>query len=159
MDDLTTPPGRLRAARRRANWKSARAFALAHGVDETTYRRHEAKPGAPGHRSFYEDSAQTYADALGVNWMWLLYGDKVAPMTGSPASANTNGVDEKQAAAALRPILAGFGLDAEAARPVARALLKAIRAAQGLPEARLNERDFEIAGNYAAQESAREFKR
>ena len=116
-------------------------------------------PGAPGARAIREDSAQRYADALGVNWMWLLYGDHVAPKTGDEVSTAVQGLSETQAAAALRPILSAIGVTGEAARPVARAFLKAVRAAQALDETRLNERDFEIAGSYAAQETARDFKK
>lgn len=159
MSSPQTPPARLKFARQSAGWRSARKFATEIGVDESTYRSHEMEAGAPGARAFGEESAQAYADALNVNWMWLLYGDDVAPMTGEAEAASVGGVTESQAAAALRPIFAALGIDASAARPAARGLLKAIKAAQALDDARLKDSHYEIAGALAAQETAREWKR
>lgn len=150
---------RLKNARVAAGWRSARKFANEIGVDDTTYRSHEMAPGAPGARSYDEAAAQRYADALGVNWMWLKFGEDVAPMTGDPAAAAVSGLTEAQAAAALRPIFEALGVDPSAARPAARGFLKAVRAAQALDDTRLNDRDFEIAGAYAAQEAARDWKK
>lgn len=159
MVDTETPASRLKSARQNAGWRSARKFATELGVDETTYRSHEMPAGAPGARAFNEESAQRYADALNVNWMWLLYGDAVAPMTGESTVATISGVSESQAAAAMRPILTAMGIDADASRPLARALLKAIKAAQTLDDARLKDSHYEIAGALAAQETSREWKK
>lgn len=150
---------RLKSARIAAGWKSARRFAQNIGVDDTTYRSHEMRPGAPGARAYDDDSAQRYADALGVNWMWLKFGDAVAPMQGDPAAAAVSDLTEAQAAAALRPIFEALGINPAASRPAARGFLKAVRAAKALDDTRLNDRDFEIAGAYAAQEAAREWKK
>lgn len=159
MTAKNTPARRLKTARIDHGYRSAAKFAAAVGVDDSTYRSHEMPPGAPGHRAYNEEFAQRYADALGVNWMWLMYGDDVAPMTGVEAIAPTSALTEAQATAALRPLLQSLGMDETAARPLARGFLKAVRAAQALDGTRLNERDFEIAGSYAAQEAARDWKK
>lgn len=157
-DALDTPAGRLKSARTEAGYRSAAKFAADAGVDDATYRSHEMRPGAASARAFNEEAAQLYADRLGVNWMWLLYGDSVAPRRGAAEPTRIAGVSEAQAAATLRPILAALDIDAGAARLLARAFLRAIRAAQALDAVPLKESHFEIAGALAAQEAAREWQ-
>jgi hypothetical protein len=158
MVSLPHSSSRLKRARIEAGYRSARRFALELGIDDTTYRSHEAQPGASNHRAFNEEWAQRYAEALGVNWMWLLYGDDVAAMQGERAVASVAGVSEAQAAAALRPILEVYEIDTAAAMPIARLLLRAIRAANSLPNARLDESHFSIAGSIAVQEIGRDWR-
>lgn len=159
MSDPSTPPARLKAARIDAGWKSAAKFAADVGVDDATYRSHEMTPGAPSARAFGEDHAQLYAEALDVNWMWLLYGEDVAPRRGDASPVPVSSITESQAAAALRPLLGAMVIDEGAAKSLARGLLKAIRAAQALETAQLKDTHYEIAGAMAAQETARDWQK
>lgn len=156
LPSLTCSSARLKRARIDAGYRSARRFALSLGIDDSTYRSHEAPPNASNYRAFNDEWAQRYAEALGVNWMWLMYGDSVAVMRGERAVASVAGVSESQAAAALRPVLEVYELDPAAAQPIARLLLRAIRAATSYPTARLDESHFHIAGSLAAQDARRE---
>ena len=70
------PSERLRRARIDAGYKSAAAFAHEVDVPEVTYRSHELSPEKAGARNFDEFYARKYADALGVNWEWLLNGEQ-----------------------------------------------------------------------------------
>jgi phage repressor protein C with HTH and peptisase S24 domain len=67
---MTTVAERLREKREAAGYESASDFARAHGFTEPTYRAHEngtRNPGAP--------ALKQYAEALGVDWRWLMLGD------------------------------------------------------------------------------------
>lgn len=61
---------RLREARQRAGFRTARDFARACGLPEPTYRAHEN-----GSRGLPVESAQHYAGLLGVSAGWLLTGE------------------------------------------------------------------------------------
>lgn len=71
---------RLKHARTRAGFSSAVSFAREKSLPEVTYRAHES-----GTRNFKVNSAKAYADALGVTWQWLMFGDDrgVSPQTAS----------------------------------------------------------------------------
>jgi transcriptional regulator with XRE-family HTH domain len=60
---------RLKAARRAANYKSARAFAARHGISISTYSQHEM-----GLRSLKPKLLLRYSELLGVSPHWLLTG-------------------------------------------------------------------------------------
>lgn len=67
--DLTTKNGRLRWARTKANFRSARAAGLSMGLKPSTYPAHEN-----GQNQFEEDAAKLYGKTFGVSWVWLLLG-------------------------------------------------------------------------------------
>ena len=67
MDDA--PSHRLRQARERAGYKTAKEFAEKHEVPQPTYAMHES-----GKRGLRPDTAHRYADILGVSEAWLLTG-------------------------------------------------------------------------------------
>ena len=69
----TTPAERLKQARINAGYKSAAAFANEHGFTESTYRSYENT-----NRELTIEAARQVADALGVPWRWLLFGDAAA---------------------------------------------------------------------------------
>lgn len=67
---------RLHAARKAANFKSARAAALNFGWAEATYRAHETATG------YFDDKiARSYAAAFKVNSDWLINGAGKGPAT------------------------------------------------------------------------------
>lgn len=61
---------RLKAARRKCRYKSAREAALANGWAESTYRAHEG-----GTRTIGQDDAERYAKRFGVSASSILFGD------------------------------------------------------------------------------------
>jgi SOS-response transcriptional repressor LexA len=65
---------RLKAARERAGFRSARSAALDMGVPVSTYNSHE-RAGAPGARNFEADDAKKYGRRFGVSYIWLLTGE------------------------------------------------------------------------------------
>lgn len=65
-----TPAERLKQARINAGYKSAAAFANEHGFTESTYRSYENT-----NRELTIEAARQIAEALGVPWKWLLFGD------------------------------------------------------------------------------------
>ena len=67
---MDLPSDRLKHARIRAGFSSAVAFARERNLPEVTYRAHES-----GARNFRIHGAKTYAEALGVTWQWLMFGD------------------------------------------------------------------------------------
>ena len=69
--DLDTPAGRLRDARIKANFTSARAAAETFGWKLSTYASHET-PDGPKARGFDAGWAQRYASAFRSDPAWLL---------------------------------------------------------------------------------------
>lgn len=66
---MKTPAHRLKEARSRAGYRSARQFALKNGFEEGTYRSHEnGQRGIPSH------AAKQYAATLNVSASWILFG-------------------------------------------------------------------------------------
>jgi hypothetical protein len=65
-----TAGDRLRAAREAAGHRSARQAASVLGVGYSTYLGHEN-----GQNDFAPAQARKYADAFGVDAMWLMFGD------------------------------------------------------------------------------------
>ena len=92
------PPGpisvRLRAARERAGFKTARDAAAALGVSPPSYYAHEN-----GSRRVSVETAVAYARALGVNLEWLLTGDASPPDAAADAEATPAASDEGGAGA------------------------------------------------------------
>lgn len=81
---MDTIAERLRDARERAGFPSAKAAAEAFGWTESAYRHHEN-----GTRTFDVDAARRYAAAFRVNPAWLLALDRMsAPDTYSPLATN-----------------------------------------------------------------------
>lgn len=81
---MDTPSKRLKWARVKKGYASARAAATARGWNESTYRTHEN-----GQRNYSIEDAKRYAAAYGVAWAWLLNGDdppKLREMAETPAS-------------------------------------------------------------------------
>lgn len=74
-DAMNTPAKRLRQARKQAGYRSARAFALAHGLAETTYNTHETGKDATHGRGIPIDVLRKYAELLKVDFLWLLEGE------------------------------------------------------------------------------------
>ena len=68
---MDLPSDRLKHARIRAGYSSAVEFAREKNLPEVTYRAHEA-----GTRNFKIQGAKAYAQALGVTWQWLMFGDE-----------------------------------------------------------------------------------
>ena len=70
MSDLSMQIGnRLRAARKAAGFKSARAFAEKYEIPESTYSQHEL-----GKRSLNADTLMKYSALCAINPSWLLTG-------------------------------------------------------------------------------------
>ncbi len=70
MSELSEQLGqRLRAARKAANYKSARAFSSQHLIPETTYAQHES-----GKRSLNVETLIHYSRLLNISVGWLLTG-------------------------------------------------------------------------------------
>ena len=67
---MDLPNDRLKFARTRAGFSSAVSCAREKNLPEVTYRAHES-----GTRNFRIHSAKAYAEALGVTWQWLMFGD------------------------------------------------------------------------------------
>lgn len=61
---------RLKESRTNAGYRSARQFALEHGLVESTYRSHEA-----GERGIKQADAEKYAEILDIDLYWLLTGE------------------------------------------------------------------------------------
>lgn len=101
---LNTPSERLRFAREKAGFGSATAFAEAHGFTESTYRSHEN-----GTRNFRDDDAQRYAQALGVDWLWLKHGDDLGAHIQQSAKAPqpATGLSEDEEVFRMSPSDAG----------------------------------------------------
>lgn len=74
---MKTPGERLRDARIKAGFRSARAAALELEIPVSTYNSHE-RAGEPGARHFSVDEAKTYARRFGTDYIWLLTGDRVS---------------------------------------------------------------------------------
>lgn len=80
--DLTTIGGRLRWAREKKGYSSARAAAAGIGVNENTYKAHEqGERGKDGLKTKY---IETYSRALGINPVWLLTGKGGPDPKGKP---------------------------------------------------------------------------
>jgi transcriptional regulator with XRE-family HTH domain len=60
---------RLRSARRAAGYKSARAFAIQHGISQSTYSQHET-----GKRSLVSKALLRYCQLFRISPAWLLTG-------------------------------------------------------------------------------------
>lgn len=155
-----TAPTRLRRERVRAGFTTMKDFALHVGVGEDTYRSHATEPGKAKHRGMGEAYAQLYAEALGVSWMWLLYGSEVAPRTGAltSPSAPEGAITSAQLFAALRPILERLELDGALAEPIAAALIRALKSVSDLSDENAGRLHYELAGRLAAQEIGRPFR-
>lgn len=78
---------RLKHARIRAGYKSARQFALQNGLIENTYRSHES-----GERGVKQPEAEKYALLLNVDLYWLLTGGDNT-QTDCPVAANPGMAD------------------------------------------------------------------
>jgi transcriptional regulator with XRE-family HTH domain len=63
---------RLKQARQRAGYATARAAALAMGAAVSTYSQHEHPAKGPLDSI---ERAQRYADFFGVSAVWLIFGD------------------------------------------------------------------------------------
>jgi len=66
---------RLKLARQRAGFRSARSFAIAHNVPYVTYSQHEA-----GSRRLNPDTLLKYATLLYVSPAWILSGELVGQL-------------------------------------------------------------------------------
>lgn len=85
MSKLTEQIGlRLRAARRAANFRSARTFAAQYNIPASTYSQHET-----GKRALNPDMLLRYSDLFGMNPGWLLTGE------GMPYSLKNKELDEE----------------------------------------------------------------
>lgn len=87
---------RLKNARLRAGYKSARQFALQNGLIENTYRSHES-----GERGIKQPEAEKYAALLKVDLYWLLTG-RENPQSQHPVAKNP-GMEERSAEAGWPP--------------------------------------------------------
>ncbi len=87
---MTTTADRLRKAREDAGFATAADFARAVGVKPVTYRTHES-----GYTKLKADTAQLYADRLGVTAAWLLYGEGDAPRPGGNLKALEDDLRQK----------------------------------------------------------------
>jgi transcriptional regulator with XRE-family HTH domain len=67
---METSGDRLRRAREKAGFKSARAAAIAHGWNPSTYASHEN-----GQTQVPIDAAKIYAKAFKANASWIVLGD------------------------------------------------------------------------------------
>lgn len=72
---MDTPGQRLAQAREAKGYRSARQAAMTLGVPVSTYNSHE-RAGEPGARMFNIERAKFYARAFGVDYIWLLTGEK-----------------------------------------------------------------------------------
>jgi transcriptional regulator with XRE-family HTH domain len=84
----STRGGRLRAARQRRGFKSAREAAKALGISISTYGAHERAEAAGG-RGYNPNQARFYARRFGVSPEWLLTGRGQGPQdefAGTPTS-------------------------------------------------------------------------
>lgn len=70
--DLLTQAGRLRWARERAGYSSARAAAIERGWNENTYKSHEQ--GIRQAEGLKTATAEKYARAFRVSHAWLMTG-------------------------------------------------------------------------------------
>ena len=86
-----TLPQRLRAARRSAGYKSAKAFITAHGIPGSTYSQHET-----GARNIDANTLKEYAKLFDVNYKWL---------AGGEGSVKKNKSDETRAKAFATELL------------------------------------------------------
>ena len=77
---------RLRAARRYAEYSSAKAFAKKHSIAESTYSQHET-----GKRALNAEALAHYSELLNINPGWLLTGQ------GQPSTATGESVNSVQA--------------------------------------------------------------
>lgn len=76
---MQTAADRLKWARERAGYETAKSFADAHGIPQGTYANHES-----GGRGLREKPARRYARLLDVSAAWLLTGDgEPHPMGGT----------------------------------------------------------------------------
>ena len=87
---MTTTADRLRKAREDAGFATAADFARTVGVKPVTYRTHES-----GYTKLKADTAQLYADKLGVTAAWLLYGEGEAPRPGGNLEALEDDLRQK----------------------------------------------------------------
>jgi phage repressor protein C with HTH and peptisase S24 domain len=74
--DLTTKSGRLKWARVKAGFRSARSAGQAMNLKASTYPAHEN-----GQNQFHDESAQLYGKTFDVSWLWLLHGTGTAEPT------------------------------------------------------------------------------
>jgi hypothetical protein len=87
-------PQRLRVRRRALGYHSAKAFALAHGINVTTYQHHEA-----GRRTLTLSQMKRYADLLGIHTTTLLNDAPYVPNNALVAGR----VDAKDGSIRLEP--------------------------------------------------------
>jgi hypothetical protein len=101
-----------------------------------------------------DEGARAYiADRLGMNEADLGGARVGAPQAVVQEYAIRPGsVTESQIVAALGPLLAVFGIEKGLWPVIARALLKALETAQSLDPSDLQDRDYAVAGQYAARE-------
>lgn len=107
---LDTPGDRLRSARAKAGYRSARAAAQALGWRVSSYNAHE-RAGAPGARMFGIEEANRYGQSFQVSPAWLLTGEgapsrmSVAAVVGyTGAGAEVYAIDDHERGAALEEI-------------------------------------------------------
>lgn len=74
---------RLKAAREKAGYRSASAFALKHGFNDSGYRHHEN-----GTRGYQIEIAKAYAPLLGVTWQWLMDGGEMPDLPAEKPARN-----------------------------------------------------------------------
>lgn len=84
--DLHEPHERLRWARIRAGYPTARAAAESLGMKEGTYSAFEREPGSSRSRMLDHQSAMRFGRKYKVAWEWLLTGKK-SPLTGAVTEA------------------------------------------------------------------------
>ena len=137
---------RIKAARE-ATGLSQEALAKAVGRSQSAVAEWETNESAPR-----RDIIGNLADTLKVTQEWLEFGQAAAQ---EELSISAGTLTERQLREAMGPILSVLGVRPGNWPVVARALLKAIQAAQSLDPARSADR-FAIAGEYAAQEVRRE---
>lgn len=108
LDRMDDPASRLRVARLRAGYETAKDAAEALGLPVSTYLAHEN-----GSRGYPAKKAYTYARKFKVREQWLLYGVGPAPgVEGDKAAEIINLVDrlpplKQEAALAMLRGLAG----------------------------------------------------
>ena len=80
MSPKTTFPGRLKAARQSAGYKTSKAFLEAHHIPYSTYSQYET-----GRRTPDDETIRSYSKLLNVNYEWLKNGEG-SPFTNKNAS-------------------------------------------------------------------------
>ena len=97
--DLDTIGGRLRWAREKAHFTSARAAAQAHEWNENTYKSHEQ--GLRQAEGLKQKYVERYCRAFGVNPLWLTTGKGPAKRDAAEAAWQEMTPEERERAIRL----------------------------------------------------------